>query len=1032
VMPLRVGVLGPVCAWHALPGSAAADGGWDRDGAEEELELGQPRQLAVLGVLAVRANRVVSRAELIDAVWGDQPPASAESGVYTYIAGLRRVLEPGRARRHDQHGQDQHGQGAHGRNQRGQDRGRSRRESASVLVSVGGGYMLRLAPTGLDAAAFEQGLARCRGMRAAGDLAGADSVLATALGLWRGEAFAGVPGPFAEAERLRLTELRTAAAEDRADLLLATGRAAEAVADLTALVAEHPLRERGRALLMIALYRTGRQAHALQVFQDARVRLAEDLGIDPGPELAHVHQQVLTMDPALGGMTRREQPAFLAAPVLDAPVAGAVAGVTAAPAGAAGPGSPQPVVPPAPVPPGPVPAQIPPEVAGFAGRAGELRRLHELLAAAENEGAGMPVVVIAGTAGVGKTALAVRFGREAAARFPDGQLYVNLRGFDPSGAPADPGTALRGFLESLGVLTHQLPGSMDAQTGLLRSLLDGKRVLLLIDNARTASQVRPLLPGSPGCMVVVTSRDQLAGLVASEGALLLPLDVLSEEESRELLAARLGPSRVSAEPAAVAELIRQSARLPLALSVASARAVTRPGITLADLVAELRDTRVRMDPLETGDVATDLRAVFSWSLAWLSEPAARMFRLLSVVTGNGIRVPVAASLAGISWPAARAALAELSRASLLAEDEDGRYGCHDLLRAYAAEQARLTEGEAELDAAQLRLLDHYLRTAYNAMLTVYPARPRIELPSPRPGVSPERHDEYEDVIGWFRAEQDALLAAVALAGDRGARDQNRDLDAYCWQLGWSCSPMLMRLGEYPGVAAALGAGLAAAERLGDLAARGQVHNDLGYAYTRLGEFAEADLHLRRALEIFTVSGAWAGVGLAHHGLTVLLDEQGRYADALAHAQEALRLRSSFGDRAGVAYAENTVGWIYANLGQHAEALWHCQRALELHLESGVRSGAADTLDSIGFAYAGLGDHQQAIVHYRRAVEMFQEIGDPRGEWEALIHLGDAHLALGQDDAARRSWQGALALIAVTPGGDSTTIRDRMARLAPVE
>jgi DNA-binding SARP family transcriptional activator/Flp pilus assembly protein TadD len=1022
VMPLRVGVLGPVCAWHALLGSAAAEGSWDRDGTEEELELGQPRQLAVLGLLAVRANRVVSRAEVIDAVWGDQPPASAESGVYTYVAGLRRVLEPGRQR-----GQNQRGQRQDGQEQRGQDRGRSRRESDSVLVSVGGGYMLRLAPAGLDAVAFERGLARCRGMRAAGDLVGADEVLASALGLWRGEAFTGVPGPFADAERLRLSELRTAAAEDRGDLLLATGRAAEAVAALTALVAEHPLRERPRALLMIALYRTGRQAHALQVFQDARARLAEDLGIDPGNELSHVHQQVLTMDPALGGMARQDQPAFLAAPVADPPIAGGVA-VAPAPAGGAG----GPAAPRAGEPAGPVPAQIPPEVAGFAGRATELRRLHQLLDATENDSAGMPVVVIAGTAGVGKTALAVRFAREAATRFPDGQLYVNLRGFDPSGAPADPGTALRGFLESLGVLAHQLPASMDAQTGLLRSLLDGKRVLLLIDNARTASQVRPLLPGSPGCMVVVTSRDQLAGLVASEGALLLPLDVLSEEESRELLAARLGQRRVSAEPAAVAELIRQSARLPLALSVASARAVTRPGITLADLVAELRDARVRLDALEAGDVATDLRAVFSWSLAWLSDPAARMFRLLGMVTGDGIRVPVAASLAGVSWPAARAALAELCRASLLAEDEDGRYGCHDLLRAYAAEQARLTDGEAAVDAAQLRLFDHYLRTAYNAMLTVYPARPRIELPSPLPGVSPERPDEYEDVIGWFRAEQDALLAAAALAGDRGARDHNRDMDVYCWQIGWSCSPMLMRLGEYPGIAAASRAGLAAAERLGDLNARGQVHNDLGYAYTRLGEFAEADLHLRRALEIFTVSGDWAGVGLAHHGLTVLLDEQGRYADALPHAQEALRLRSSFGDRAGVAYAENTVGWIYANLGQHAEALWHCQRALELHLESGVRSGAADTLDSIGFAYAGLGDLEQAIVHYRRAVEMFQEIGDPRGEWQSLIHLGDAHLTLHQAGDARQSWERALALVTVTPGGDSTPIRDRMARLASVD
>jgi DNA-binding SARP family transcriptional activator len=951
-----------VCAWRAV----------EDEGSEQELSLGQPRQLAVLGVLAVRANRVVSRAELIDAVWGDQPPASAEGGVYTYVAGLRRVLEPGRRRDGTRH------------------------EAPSVLVSVGGGYMLRMAPGGLDAVAFEQRLARFRELRAAGDLEGAEHALSGALVLWRGEAFGGVPGPFAEAERLRLGELRTTAAEDRADLLMATGQAAVAVADLTALVAEHPLRERTRALLMVALYRCGRQADALQAFQDTRARLAEELGIDPGPELAMVHQQVLTLDPALDGPARTELPVMLSAPVAAPPSAEQAY---------------------------PIPAQLPPDVAGFAGRAAELGRLHAMATTGTGDAVpGMPVVVITGTAGVGKTALAVRFAREVALQFPDGQLYVNLRGFDPSGAPVDPGTALRGFLEALDVPGSQIPAGQDAQTALLRSILDGKRVLLLLDNARTASQVRPLLPGSPSCMVVVTSRDQLAGLVAAEGARLLPLEVLSPEEARELLAARLGRDRISAEPAAAAELIRQSARLPLALSVASARAVTRPGITLAALVAELRDARIRLDALEAGDAATDLRAVFSSSLAWLSEPAARMFRLIGVVPGPDLSAPVAASLASLPLAAARSALAELCRASLLAEDERGRIGCHDLLRAYAAEQARVIDGDAEIEAAQFRLLDHYLRTAYAAGVSVYPARPRLSLPRQLPGVTPQQFDGYEDVVDWFRAEQKGLLAAVALAGDQ-------DMDSYCWQLAWSCAAMLQRLGQWPDLAAALRTGLASAERQGDLAGRGQVHYELGYACTRLGEYYEADQNLRRALDLFTISGDWVGVGLAHHGLTMLFDEQGRYADALPHAQEALRLRTSFGDRALVAYAENTVGWIYANLGQHAEALRHCKRALELHLESGARSGVADTLDSIGLAYAGLGDHEQAISHYQQSVNIFREIGDPRGEKDALIGLGDAHLALGQRDDARRSWERAMALVTAMPGGDSAPVRARLMGLA---
>ena len=598
MVPLRVGVLGPVTAWRG----------------EREVQAGQPRQLAVLGVLAARANRVVSRGELVDAVWGDQPPASAEGGIYTYVAGLRRVLEPDRPRT---------------------DPDRSRRVAARVLVSAGGGYMLRLDPGCLDAEQFERCIGRARGLRVAGDLAGGVQAIDEALALWRGLPFAGVPGPFAESERQRLRELRTAAAEERADLLLAQGRADEAVPELTALVAEHPLRERAQGLLMIALYRCGRQAEALQVFRSARERLAEDLGIDPGSELTRIHQQVLAMDTAL------ERPAGSPA-VLDVlPSAQAARGSnTDHPIES---GSTYPLAGTS-----PAPAQVPPEAAGFAGREAELHQLHAMLPTAGAPApAQPPIAIIIGTAGVGKTTLAIRFARQVAPRFPDGQLYVNLRGYDPSGSPVEPEMALRGFFEAFGVSLRQVPGSVEAQTGLFRSMLEGKRMLLLLDNARSTEQVRPLLPGSPGCMVVITSRSQLTGLIAAEGARPLPLDVLQGAEARELLSRRLGPDRVAAEPAAVAELIEQSAGLPLALTVTCARAVTRPGVALADLAAELRDARGRLDALETGDVATDLRAVFSWSYQKLSPRAARMFRLLGVHPGPDFSAAAAASMAGL-------------------------------------------------------------------------------------------------------------------------------------------------------------------------------------------------------------------------------------------------------------------------------------------------------------------------------------------------------------------------------------------------
>jgi DNA-binding SARP family transcriptional activator/Tfp pilus assembly protein PilF len=949
-VPLRVGVLGPVTAW--------------RD--EREVQAGQPRQLAVLGVLAARANRVVSRGELVDAVWGDQPPASAEGGIYTYVAGLRRVLEPDRPRRSPDG---------------------PRRAAAQVLVSSSGGYMLSLGPGCLDSAQFEQCLGQARRRWAAGDAAAAEQAVTDALALWRGPAFAGVPGPFAEAERQRLGELRTGAAEDRADLLLALGRAGEAVPDLTTLVAEHPLRERARGLLMIALYRCGRQAEALQVFHDARERLAEDLGIDPGGELTRIHGQLLAMDPALAGHPSDSEITYL---------------------------RPQAA---------PPPAQVPPPAAGFAGRTAELNRMHAMLPGAS--GGDGPVVLVTGTAGVGKTTLAARFARQVAPQFPDGQLYVNLRGYDPSGAPTEPGAALRVFFDALGVSPRQVPATLDAQTGLFRSLLEGKQMLLLLDNARSTEQVRPLLPGSPGCMVVITSRSQLTGLVAAEGARPLPLDVLSAAEARELLAGRLGQDRMAAEPDAAAELIAHCAGLPLALSVTCARAATRPGVGLADLGAELRNARGRLDALETGDVLTDLRAVFSWSYCKLSEPAARMFRLLGVHPGPDVSVAAAATLAGLPVADARAALAELTRASLLTEDAAGRVGCHELLRAYAAEQAVAGEDGVQRAAARRRLLDYYVQTARVASTRLYPARGHVELPPPLPDVAAEEFASYEAALAWFAAEHRVLHAIITMAAESG-------FDVYCWTLAWYWSPILKRRGQIHEVAAVQRKALACAHRLGDRGSLAHVHYDLGHVSGRLGDFAASHEHLKLALELFTELGDGASIGQVRHGLAIVLYQQDQYAEALEHAHEALRLRREFADPAVVAYSENAVGWIHAHLGKYPEALRHCRRALELHRESGSRSGAADTLDSIGYAYVGLANFDQAIAHYEQALDVYREIGDAESQAGTLIRLGEAQLAAGLPARARHSWERSLALLSQVPGADTREVRGQLAKLTTID
>jgi DNA-binding SARP family transcriptional activator/tetratricopeptide (TPR) repeat protein len=983
VVPLRVGVLGPVTTWH--------------DG--NEISAGQPRQLAVLGMLASRANRVVSRGELVDAVWGDDPPASAEGGVYTYVAGLRRVLEPDRP-------------------QRSAERGR--RAPARVLVSAGGGYMLRLPSGCLDAQEFEQRLGTARERRAAGDLASALAAVDEALSLWRGIAFAGVPGPFAEAERQRLDELRTAAFEERADLMLAVGRAAEVIPGLTTLIAQHPLRERARGLLMTALYRCGRQAEALQVFYDIRDRLGQDLGIDPGSELNQVHQQVLAMDPALDGPSPAEVGASANVGATTSIVgdsgntgpAAEPAESAGLPVGASADGR-QP------------PAQMPPDTAGFAGRATELRQLEAMLPSGEP--GSPPVAVITGTAGIGKTTLAIRFARQAAHHFPDGQLYVNLRGFDPSGSPAHPGTALRGIFEALGVPSRQIPPETDAKTGLFRSLLNGKRMLLVLDNARSTGQVRPLLPGSPGCMVVITSRSQLTGLVAAEGARLLSLDVLSGTEARELLAGRLGEDRVAAEPAAAGELILRSSGLPLALSVTCARAASRPGLALADLASELRDARGRLDVLQTDDAATDLRAVFSWSYDRLSDPAARMFRLLGVHPGPDVSVAAAASLAGAPVPETRTMLAELTRASLVTEEQSGRVVCHDLLRAYAAERAAATDdSNNEMAEARHRLLDHYVRTAQAGIRRMYPGRLTIELPLAPDGVVPEELGSYDEVLDWFAAEHQVLRGVLGLAAERG-------FDAYCWKLAWLWAPLLKRRGMLHEDMAVQRVALEAAQRLGDHSSLGHVHYELGHIYSRMGKVAHADAHLSKSLEMFTKLGDKTSIGQVEHGMALLMNQQGRWTEALPHAIEALRLRRAFGGGAAVAYSENAVGWIYANLGNYSEALRHCKRALELHRASGSRSGAADTLDSIAYAYNGRGEHDLAIVYYEEALATYREIGDPEGEAETLTHLGDAQLASGRTAAAKTSWEYALdLLLGRLAAKDVSPVRGRLDRLAARE
>jgi DNA-binding SARP family transcriptional activator/Tfp pilus assembly protein PilF len=957
-----------------------------------ELDVGQPRQQAVLAILAMRANRVISRGELVDAVWGPDAPPTAEGGIYTYIAGLRRVIEPGR----------------------------SARGSGRVLVSTRAGYVLHLVPGQPDAVAFDQHLGRARQLRKSGDLAAAAGALDAALGLWRGAAFAGVPGPFAETERIRLSELRSAAAEERADVLLSLGRHEEVVPDLTAMVADHPLRERMRGLLMIALYRSGRYAEALRTYADGRRVLADELGIDPGSELSRIYQQVLTSDPALdlsaagnagnghagGGadqLARAGEPGSPPEGGTDPvpPLASSEAGV-------------------------PVPAQLPLDAQGFSGRQDELRLLHAMLPSARPAGEqeSVPVVVISGTAGIGKTALAIRFGRQVARRFPDGQLYVNLRGLDPGMQPIAAGAALHSFLTALAVPAHRIPAAAEERAALFRSLVDGKRFLVVLDNAAHAAQVRPLLPGSPGCLVVVTSRNEMAGLVAVEGAALVTLDVLGPAEAREMLARRLGADRVAAEPEAAEEIVRACACLPLALSIAVGRAAGRPKRPLTELAAELRDARGRLDALEADDAATDMRAVLSWSYDQLSETAARMFRLLGLHPGPDISLSAAASLAGIPRAEAGVALRELARTHMVAEHVPGRFTFHDLLRAYAADQAERHDSAEERSAATRRVLDHYLHTAMAASQRFSPFRSPLRLDKPAPGVLPADVADRDQAMAWYDAEAWVVLALIDYAGAN-------DFDTHAWQLPWALGPFFNRRGHWRSYTSSQQTALQAAHRLGDTLALAHAHHLMGHAQLQLNDYDEAEPNFRRALDLFRELGDRANEAMVLNGLAGMLEKQGRYQEALAVALDALRMLKAAGHWWTQATLENGVGWLYAHLGQYEQALSHCQRSLSLHRESGHRGGIGDALDSLGYVYRNQGDLAQAKAHYQQAIDVYREIGAPFGEGNSLTGLGEVLAEQGDTGAARAAFLAATAILDTLPHPLADQVRTKLADLDSV-
>ena len=861
--PVRFEILGPLRAWRGV----------------DPVPIGPVQQQVVLAILLVHANRPMSRAALIEAIWGDTPPASAVNLVQRHASGLRRSLDPDRA---------------------------------GLLRWIDGGYLLSVAREDTDLTRFADQVAAARQARTAGDVPAAAKALHAALDLWRGDVGEGLSAPLLDAERARLAEWRTGLVEERAELDLLLGDGAALVPELRRLVAAHPLREGLHGLLMRALARAGRQAEALAAFADARRRLRDELGIEPGPALQEVHRRVLRADEALHPEPPADRPAR-------------------------------------------VPAQLPRAVARFTGRDADLDRLRTIIA-----GDGGRIALIVGTAGVGKTSLALHWAHRAAACHPDGQLHVNLRGFDPGRAAMPPIEALHGFLGALGVPRTALPGGVEESAALYRTLVRGRRMLVLLDNARDAGQVRPLLPGSDTCQVVVTSRDALTGLVAEVFARPLRLGVLPPPDARRLLAARLGEQRVAAEPAAVDEIVATCAGLPLALAIVAARAVVQPGFPLAALARQLRVSTDGLDVFAVDDELTDVRAVISWSYESLPAGAARLFRLMAVHPGPALSVAAAGALLGQPAARARRELVTLARAHLVEEQAPGRFGFHDLLRAYAAEAAATAETAADRAAALRRVLVHYLCTGHRADRLLSPAREPLA-PAPDSGdAAPVELADRAAALDWFFAELPALFAVVDHRPAEG-------LDDDAWELVWGLETFLDRRGLRQ-------------ERRYD-----EAHDRYARSLERARR--DGDRHREARLRI---------------RLNWVLDRLGRPADGLAHARRALELFTELGNRAGVADSRNAIGWCHARLGDHAEALRWCESALALIRDLGQPDGEAHTLDSLGYIRHRLGDPAAAVACYRRATGIWHELGVRSYEAETTQRMAEACDAAGDAAGAARA------------------------------
>ncbi|MFE7503807.1 BTAD domain-containing putative transcriptional regulator [Promicromonospora sp. NPDC057488] len=857
-------------------------------GAEGPVPLGSARQRVVLAALLVEPGTLVTPAQLAERVWGTSPPPSARQTLHSYISRLRSVLGDA---------------------------------DGPVPVRRSGGYVLDLDAEAIDLHRFRALVSQARNARDTN----AESLWRDALELWQGVPFADLDSDWLRSVALRLQAEHHAATLDYHHLLLRRGEHSRLLPDLTASARAWPLDERVAGQLMLALYRCGRQAEALEHYRQLQELLADELGSDPGPEARELYRRILQHDPVL---------AVPAVAVGPAGGSGALAGAGAEGAASGGSSGKFDEV---------RPAQLPLDVAGFTGRADVLRRLDELAVGPDAGVGSVPgavaaravvITAIGGTAGVGKTALAVHWAHRAVEGFPDGQLYANLRGYDPE-QPVRPSDALARFLSALGVPDRQIPLDVEDRAARFRSLLAGRRMLILLDNAGTVAQVRPLLPGGGSSLVLVTSRDALTGLVALHGAHQVNLDLLPADEAVDLLHRLIGP-RVADEPGAAATLVEQCARLPLALRVAAVLATSRPDRSLAEVVAELADRQERLALLDPGgDPYAAVHAVFSWSLQHLPEQAVRAFRRLGLHPGPDLEPYAASALTGLDPSQARRVLDLLVNAHLVHRVGKTRYGMHDLLRAYATRLALADDTDQERRAAEERLLAFYQAAASATMSTLRPAESVHEPDPALPKVPVPALETQQAARDWVEAERHCLLAIAEHAAETGR-------SAFAVGLARTLHRYLIDAHVSDGLVINAQA-LRAAESDDDTTGQAQMLRQLGVVHMRLSQYETATDYSERALTLFRQENDPAGEAVTLTNLGSIHYQLGDHQSAMDSHTRALTVSRQVGDRRGEAVALTNIAIIHERRGEFDASIETDLAALAIVRELGLRYTQAVTL-----------------------------------------------------------------------------------------